>query len=106
MPRYRLIVEGELRNGVRRGLGELYVEPEGGETVIEGVFADTAELTGLLDRLRELGFGLIAASLVDRAPRLGSVLLRRDQLRAVAAQGRGERRRPRVLVDEQRGGRP
>jgi hypothetical protein len=64
-----VIVDGELTNGFQSGFEQFHIEVEAGETVIEGDFVDSAELSSTLCHLQDLGFGLIAASLVDDAPR-------------------------------------
>ena len=58
--RYEIRVEGALGDGWSAWFDGLQVASEGSETVISGVIADQSALHGVLNRIRDLGLGLIS----------------------------------------------
>jgi hypothetical protein len=63
--RYRIVVRGCLGEHLASGFDELEVESGGGRTSLTGVFADQAQLHGLLDRLYDLAITLVSVNPVD-----------------------------------------
>jgi hypothetical protein len=62
---YRLVVEGELTDGMGVVFEGLTLSREDGKTVLAGPVRDQAELHGLLQRVSELGLTLLEATVVE-----------------------------------------
>jgi hypothetical protein len=62
---YRLVVEGELTDGMGVVFEGLTLTREDGKTVLAGPVRDQAELHGLLQRVSELGLTLLEATVVE-----------------------------------------
>ena len=58
--RYEIRVEGALGEEWSAWFGGLHVAIDGSDTVISGAIADQPALHGLLNRIRDLGLGLIS----------------------------------------------
>ncbi len=69
---YRLEVEGELGGLVASKFRGMSVMPEGGNTVIVGSVRDQAELSGLLQRVWDLGLTLLSVTAMDVAQAIGA----------------------------------
>ena len=57
---YRLVIEGEFTDLVRRELGVTTLWHEHGNTVVEAPVRDQPELHGLLERVSGLGLTLVS----------------------------------------------
>jgi hypothetical protein len=64
---YRLEVEGELTDMVRWAFTGMSVLYDDGNTVLEGLIRDQAELHGLLQRVSDLGLTLLSLNAIDIA---------------------------------------
>lgn len=62
---YRLEIEGEFTDLVRRELGATTLWHEHGNTLLETFVRDQSELHGLLERVSGLGLTLLSAETVD-----------------------------------------
>lgn len=60
--RYRLVVEGELSDRVEAAFHGMTLTREAGNTSLEGVVRDQAELQGLLRRVTDFGLTLLSAT--------------------------------------------
>jgi hypothetical protein len=58
--RYEIVVRGRLSERFGAQFDGVTLEARPGETALRGVFADQAQLFGLLDRLRDLGIELVS----------------------------------------------
>jgi hypothetical protein len=63
--RYRVVVRGHLSEHLASGFEQLEVDSHAGESSLTGIFADQAQLHGLLDRLLDLGIPLVSVNRVD-----------------------------------------
>jgi hypothetical protein len=63
--RYEIVVSGRLSERFASVFGDLALEPSAGETALSGVFADQAQLYGVLDRLRDLNLELVSVNALD-----------------------------------------
>jgi hypothetical protein len=64
--RYQVVVRGRLGQHLTHAFGHLEIDSRPGQTTLTGTFIDSAELYGLLDRLRDLGIHLISVSPVNQ----------------------------------------
>jgi hypothetical protein len=64
---YRLIVEGELSDGMGIAFVGMTLTREEGNTVLAGPVRDQAELQGLLQQVSALGLTLLEATAVEAA---------------------------------------
>jgi hypothetical protein len=62
---YRLVVEGELGNGMAVAFEGMTLTREDGNTVLVGPVRDQAELQGLLQHIAALGLTLLEATALD-----------------------------------------
>jgi hypothetical protein len=60
--RYRIVVEGGFGPRFRQAFADLEIEPEGGDTALEGEMADQAQLQGILDRVAALNLTLVSVN--------------------------------------------
>src|SRR6201984_3052188 len=58
--RYRIRVRGRLTERLGSAFGGMTLEPAPGQTVLVGEIRDQSHLYGVLDRVRNLGLGLIS----------------------------------------------
>jgi hypothetical protein len=65
---YRLIVEGELSEGLEHAFGGMRLTRAEGSTALTGNVRDQAELQGLLQRVSDLGLTLLEARAIDERP--------------------------------------
>jgi hypothetical protein len=63
--KYRIVVEGELTNGMEVAFDGMTLTREGGNTGLTGTVRDQAELQGLLQRVSDFGLTLVTATAVD-----------------------------------------
>jgi len=66
--RYQVVIRGRLGEHLAVVFGQLEVDSRSGQTTLTGVFADQAQLHGLLGQLRDLGIHLISVNPVDQPP--------------------------------------
>jgi hypothetical protein len=62
---YRLEVQGELSETVGCAFEGMSLMHEQGNTVLEGLVEDQAELTGLLQQVSEFGLTLLSVNAID-----------------------------------------
>ena len=62
---YRVVVRGTLSEHFASCFEHLALETHAGETSLTGMFADQAQLHGLLEQLRDLGVQLISVNPVE-----------------------------------------
>jgi len=63
--RYQIVVSGRLSERFAQVFEGMTLEARDGETVLSGVFADQAQLHGVLERLRDFSIDLISVNAVD-----------------------------------------
>jgi hypothetical protein len=68
--RYRLEVEGELHGVADWAFRGMRLTHDHGNTVLEGPVKDQTELSGLLQRVSDLGLTLISVSAIDQKPKV------------------------------------
>jgi outer membrane PBP1 activator LpoA protein len=64
---YRLVIEGELSDYVGRAFAGMSLQREGGNTVLDGLVRDQAELQALFQRVSDLGLTLLSATAIDES---------------------------------------
>ncbi len=64
--RYRIVVEGGFGPRFRQQFCDLEIAEEGGDTALEGVMTDQAQLQGLLDRVAALNLTLLSVHKLER----------------------------------------
>ena len=62
---YRIVVRGRLSERFASAFEGMSLESKEGQTVLVGDVADTAQLYGLVDRLRDFGLELLSVNSVD-----------------------------------------
>jgi hypothetical protein len=68
---YRLVVAGELNDGLGRSFEGMSLAYEGGNTVLVGPVRDQTHLQGLLQRVSDLGLTLLSATALGEEPGRG-----------------------------------
>jgi hypothetical protein len=63
---YRITVRGRLGSRFATAFDGMALEPGQGETVLVGEITDSAQLYGLMDRLRDFGLELVSVIPVGR----------------------------------------
>jgi hypothetical protein len=66
---YRLIVEGELSDGMNPAFARMTLTRAGGNTTLTGPVRDQPELQGLLRRISDLGLTLLDVTALDEQGR-------------------------------------
>lgn len=63
--RYQVVVRGRLGEHLASAFGHLDVDSRPGQTALTGMFADQAQLYGLLGQLQDFGIHLISVNAID-----------------------------------------